>query len=65
MPLTKRVIYNSSCYVRSDLFEESDSNSILLDTRFSKVLGTLNQLAYISSYALELFDNLVLLTGVL
>jgi len=44
------------------VFEEPTSESFLQDHNMSKMLGTMNQLAYLSSFALEIFQNLAILS---
>ena len=62
MPLKKRVLYDPAAYHRKDVFEESTPDSFLQDHNMSKLLGSMNQLAYLSSFALEIFQNLAVLS---
>ena len=62
MPLQKRVVYDPASYHKKDVFEESTQDSLLQDHHMSRMLGTMHQLAYFSSFALEIFQNLAILT---
>jgi hypothetical protein len=62
MPLLKRVVYDPVSYHNKNVFEESTPDSFLQDHSMSRMLGTMNQLAYFSSFALEIFQNLSILT---
>jgi len=59
MPLTKRIIYDAPSYGHVDVYEESAPKTVLQDTNMAHLLGAINQINYLSSYALEIFDGLV------
>lgn len=62
MPLRKRILYDPAAYHRKDVFEESTLDTYLQDHNMSKMLGAMNQIAYLSTFALEVMQNLSILT---
>lgn len=62
MPLKKRLLHDVSNYHRKDNLEESTPENYLQDQNVSGMLGTMNQLTYLSLFALEIFQNLAILT---
>lgn len=62
MPLRKRILYDPAAYHRKDVFEESSADTYLQDHNMSKMLGSMNQIAYLSTFALEVMQNLAILT---
>ena len=62
MPLQKRIVYDPAAYHNKDVFEESSQDTFLQDNNMSRMLGAMQQLAYFSSFSLEILQNLSLLT---
>jgi hypothetical protein len=59
MPFRKRLLLET--YHRQDVFEDSNADTYLQDKHMSAMLGAMNQLSYLSSHSLEIFQNLVVL----
>jgi hypothetical protein len=63
MPLTKRVLFSSSSFQPPvDALNEADTPPNVQLHSYSQVTGTIRQLAVLSSYSLEIFTNLAVLT---
>ena len=62
MPLSVRVINPAMVYSHEDILNEATLDTVLEDTNMSVMLGCLHQIAYLSSYSLELFESLTYLT---
>jgi hypothetical protein len=62
MPFTKRAIRDPFTYSHSDIYEHATPGTILQDTHFTRTIGVIQQISYLSSYAFEIFDGLTLLT---
>lgn len=63
MPLSKRIIFDAASISHPNLYEDSSGATILHDCNMSRILGSFHQLAYLSAYAAEVFDGLMLLSG--
>lgn len=62
MPLVKRVITCPSSYVDYEISERTtDSISSRQNANFTNIIGAFNQIAFLSTYSLELLNNLFLL----
>lgn len=62
MPLTKRILFSSSSFQPVDQIVEVDADPSVQIHSYANILGTVRQLGYLSSYALEIFQNLAVLT---
>jgi hypothetical protein len=63
MPLTKRILFSSSSFQPSvDTLNEADAAPNVQLHSYSQITGTIRQLAVLSSYSLEIFTNLAVLT---
>ncbi len=61
MPLTKRTLFDLSSYQHLEQFQDLDQQQTLESRTFSKLIGACRQLSYLSSYALEIFQNVTAL----
>jgi hypothetical protein len=63
MSLSKRIVYDASSLSHPNVYEDSTSETVLADCNMSRILGAFHQLVYITGYAAEVFDNLMLLSA--
>ena len=62
MPLTKRVLFNSSSFQPLDRIVEVDASPSVQANSYGHIIGSVRQIAFLSSYALEIFQNLAVLS---
>lgn len=63
MPQMLRTIPHAGAYDCTNIIEESNVYTVLEDINIARLLGCLHQLAYLSSYSIEIFDNLSCFTS--
>jgi hypothetical protein len=61
MPLVKRILFSPESFQHAEQFIEVDGDTNIQEVTYSKLLGSIRQLAYLSSYSLEIFKSLAVL----
>jgi hypothetical protein len=61
MSLPRRIVYDASALCNPQLFDDSPQESLLFDVDMSNILGSFQQLVYVTAMVAETFDHLAAL----